>query len=222
MRVLIVDEVRSSKNLTANKIGRENEIQIVASASDIDEAREMIEKQAKDGDILVLSASLPKGGTVDLLRWMEAEHPKIKVLVTGLPESVDGIMELIEAGAEGYALRYGASTDLLNHLHALERGETVVDGEFAARLIERVAELSRLCDELDYDEDGYEQITPREREVLALLDLKYTNPDIAEALSVSTNTVKNHVHNILEKLDVDRREDAAIIFRRYQRLKDSG
>jgi two-component system nitrate/nitrite response regulator NarL len=216
IRVYIVDEMQKLCELTAKILKRDKGVQIVATTTETNKALDCLSSEGQEGDIVVLSASIPENGGIKLLKRIEKDYPGVKVLVTGLPESEEEILRFIEAGAEGYTLRQSAPDELLEQLRAIDRGEFHVDPKFAARLLEHISVLSLLCDDLDFNKDGLLNLTPREIEVLSIIELNFTNPKIADALGIEVSTVKNHVHSILEKLGVDRRQDAATVFKRFK------
>ena len=221
-RIFIIDESEYVCQLTAETLSQEPGIEIVDCATSAKQAVPMLVDKAQDGDIVLLSASISPSKGIEILRICEEGDKKVKVLVTGLPESDQEILRYLEAGAEGYVLRRKSTQELHQNIKKLSQDEFNLEPRLASILIDRVAKLARLCLELDEgDHEGYQQLTNREREVLALVEMGHTNAEIAEALGVELGTIKNHVHNILSKLDVDRREDAAVIYRRHITLTRS-
>ncbi|MEJ2559624.1 MAG: response regulator transcription factor [Anaerolineae bacterium] len=120
------------------------------------------------------------------------------------------ILRYIEAGAAGYVLREDAVDDLLKNIRAVHSGEALASPEMTAALLAHIAELSELRPPNEYDSQEFADITPRESEVLDLIAEGLSNQEIANRLVIELGTVKNHVHSILQKLDVGSRQDAAM------------
>ena len=134
----------------------------------------------------------------------------MKVLVLGVPDAEAVIMTYINAGAFGYILREDPPQELLANIRAAYEDKALVTPAVAARLIARIAELTDRLSELDIDPTDYQELTPREREILELIGEGQTNQEIADRLAIELGTVKNHVHSILDKLNVNSRRDAAL------------
>jgi DNA-binding NarL/FixJ family response regulator len=153
-----------------------------------------------------------------LIHAIVKQFDDVKIVIAGLAESQTAIVQCLEAGAAGYVLESEGVEQLMAVVgHTVVR-EALISPSVAAALIARVTELKRLATELNgYHESDMEQqateLTEREREILALLSEGYNNREIAEALVISVGTVKNHVHNILDKLDVHTRKQAAMVAR---------
>jgi len=135
--------------------------------------------------------------------------PSVKVLVLGLGESKERVLRYVEAGADGYVLKNDSVDDLLRHIRAAQRGKALVSPKIAAALMSRVTELAQLFAEIESGISESADLTPREREILELIGQGLTNQEIADRLVIEVGTVKNHVHSILQKLDVSSRQDAA-------------
>jgi DNA-binding NarL/FixJ family response regulator len=126
-----------------------------------------------------------------------------------LPNIKDVILQYIEAGIAGYVLRDDSVDQLLHAVRAVYRGEAVVSPDIAAALMTRIAQLSNVCQGTTWSESGvFLELTPRERQVLVLVQQGLSNQEIAASLTIELGTVKNHIHNILRKLNVRSRHDA--------------
>jgi DNA-binding NarL/FixJ family response regulator len=130
-------------------------------------------------------------------------------LAFGLAESKPRVLEYVEAGADGYVARDDSVEDLLRRIRAAHRDKAVVAPEIAAALMSRVSKYAQLFSEVQSGLHDDADLTPREREILELIGEGLTNQEIADRLVIEVGTVKNHVHSILQKLDVSSREDAA-------------
>ena len=128
----------------------------------------------------------------------------------GLPQSEEAILTYIEAGADGYVPQDGTMDEILKNIRALHRGEALASPKVIAALMARVNKLAELHSELGLKPDPARlaDLTPREREVLVLIDQGFSNQEIADRLTIELGTVKNHVHNVLQKLGVNNRWEA--------------
>ena len=156
-----------------------------------------------------LSTRLSDNGVLKLTEAIVAEDPSVKVLVLRLRESEQQILRYVEVGADGYILRVDLGDELLENVRAVDDEEALVSPNVAYALMSRVRELAQGFSDVEAGIDGPIDLTPREREVLDLIGKGLTNKEIANRLYIEVGTVKNHVHNILKKMDVSSREDAA-------------
>jgi two-component system, NarL family, nitrate/nitrite response regulator NarL len=204
IRVLIVNEQHLIASLFASVLDDETDIVVVGRVINATAAL----KEAGKADVLLVSTGLPDNGALDLVCRLVEDYPDKVVLVVGVVESHWEILKYIEAGASGYILKDDTVEEWLDHIRAAYDGKARVSPEIAAALIERVAELAQLVQPalLDADPAG---LTPRAIEVLKLIDEGLSNQEIGERLTIELGTVKNHVHNILDKLNVTSRRDAA-------------
>jgi two-component system, NarL family, nitrate/nitrite response regulator NarL len=203
IRVLVVNEQRLMANLIASVLDGEADMVVVGGVSS---ATKALEKTA-EADILLISTQLPDGEALSLVQQLTQEYPDKAALVMGVAESEWEIMRYVEAGASGYVLRDDSVEGLLRHIRAAHAGKARVSPQIAAALMARVAELAQLVSQSSINADLAE-LTPRELEVLELIGQGLTNQQIAERLVIEVGTVKNHVHNILDKLGVSSRRDA--------------
>jgi DNA-binding NarL/FixJ family response regulator len=158
-------------------------------------------------DVALISGLLPDDGVFELIRRIEESRCAQKVLVTDLTRTTDLILNVMEEGAAGYVCCDESVADLVKKIRAVHEDEFLICPEIATALMARVAELKQLVHELDCT--AFVELTPREQEVLELIGQGMSNREIADKLIVELGTVKNHVHNLLRKLDVSNREQAA-------------
>jgi DNA-binding NarL/FixJ family response regulator len=205
IRVLLVTEMELVSNIIASVLDDEPDIQIVGRAHSLDEALARI----PEADVALVSTRLPDSGALRITEAVVEENPAVKVLVLGLRESEKQILRYVEAGADGYVLRDNSVDKLLENVRAAHDEEALVSPNVAYALMSRVAELAQLFSDVEAGISDPADLTPREQEVLELVADGLTNQQIADRLYIEVGTVKNHVHNILQKLDVSSREDAA-------------
>jgi DNA-binding NarL/FixJ family response regulator len=215
IRVMIVHEIHLVCNALANVLRDETDIKVVGLASCTEDAAAQL--QSCDCDLVLINANRP---SQDILRFIQSsvqQNRELKVLVVGVVEAEEFIIQCFQAGAVGYALREDTLEELLHKIRAAYHGKTFMSPEIAGALVTRVAELSKFVTNVDTDDNNLNllsaELTPREREVLCHIERGHSNQEIAEALTIEVGTVKNHVHNILKKLNVDNRKRAAMLAR---------
>lgn len=208
IRVLIVDEVRLTCDMLATFLQEKSDIEIVGFVTTVDDAIPHL----SECDIVLATTTLPNDGAYELTCTAAKNNYFPRVLIIGLTESKDAIIRYIEAGAAGYVHRQDSVDQLLANIRAAYNNEAIVSPDVAAAIMVRLAQLaaSAITGSLHRAWDEPAKLTKREREVLNLIKQNCSNREIARHLTIEIGTVKNHVHNILEKLSVDKRRDAAL------------
>jgi DNA-binding NarL/FixJ family response regulator len=163
-------------------------------------------------DVLVLDLGLPERSGLAAARAARAALPGTRILMIGCSELERDVLAALEAGASGYVLQGASIDELVRCLRAVARGGAVCSPEVAGLVIGRLAEYSSHWRHVR--EGAAVRVTPREIEILRLVDGGLSNKEIARHLRIELQTVKNHVHNILDKLGVGRREEAVRFARR--------
>lgn len=210
IRVLLAHEHRLMTDAIAAVLQDDPEIEIVGCASDVNS---VLAHPALTSCTLVLaSIRLPNNAALNLARTLANNHTPVKVLVTDLIQSNAAILQCIEEGVAGYVHEDESVTDLVQKIHALSQDEFIVSPSVAAALMARITELKRRTYEVDQNKvsEQWDELTPREREVLDLLARGLSNQEIADELFIEVGTVKNHVHSIFRKLDISERQHASL------------
>lgn len=207
--VFVVAAVRLYREGLTQALGERNGIRIAGSAAEPCEVAVAI--AAHPGAVLVLDVAGGDGAAplADVL----LANPGLRVVVLGVSERPPDILLCAEAGASGYVTRDGSLADLVLAIESVARDELTCPPEIAGALIHRVATLAAA----HRHEAVSGRLSRREIEIVGLIDRGLTNKEIAGRLFIALATVKNHVHNILDKLDVQGRDEAAAWIR-HQRL----
>lgn len=203
IRVLLVNEFRLMANVIASVLEDEPDMIVIGRAVTVEQAVAL----APECDIALVSSRLPDDGALRIVSELSHAFPEVKCLVLGVAETEWEILQYVEAGAVGYVLKDDSVDELLRHIRASYSGEAVVSPEIAHALMLRVSELTSVLDTAVGMPESAE-LTPREQEVLQLIGQELTNQEIADRLVIEVGTVKNHVHSILQKLNVSSRSDA--------------
>jgi two-component system response regulator DegU len=169
-------------------------------------------------DVVLVSYELGEEAAFKLVGKLLGQEPPAKVLLTDVPKEDEVILHFVEEGAAGYVCADESWADLVKKIRAVAEDEFLVHPDIAATMMARIAELNLLLIELDggnraLPDTAYAELTQREVEVLRLLGEEKSNQEIAQALTIELGTVKNHVHNLLRKLDVCSRKHAAQLAR---------
>lgn len=207
IRIFVVHPSRLICSLIMSVLSEEEDIYPVGYATTADDAVKRIDERTCN--MVLVASKLPDNGAMELTRMIADKASAIKVMVIGVPESEDIILEYVIAGASGYVLQDVPVERLLHNVRAVFDDKAIISPELAYSLMARVTELARISSQAELDPSAWEQLTPREVEVLQHIGQGKTNQEISEALFIEVGTVKNHVHNILKKLDVSSREEAA-------------
>lgn len=203
-RVLIADASRMHRELLAAFL---HERQFAVTAVPLRDALPAL-RAADPPDVVLLSAADGDGPAA--VCAVRAAAPGVAVLVYAVAEEEEAVLPCLEAGAAGYHAAEWPLEELCAGVRAALRGELLCSPRIAAALRRRVTAAADVCAE----PAPHPLLTPREREIAALIDQGLSNKEIARRLSLSVLTVKNHVHRILGKLQVSRRGQAAARLRR--------
>jgi len=157
-------------------------------------------------DLVVID--LATTGSYDIVRHLKATIASLPIVAIGVDDSEDEVLACAEAGAAGYVTREGSVEELVASMQRAVKGELLVTPRVAGRLAQRLAALAA-------EQPGLKgaRLSRREWEIAALIEEKLSNKEIAVRLCIEVATVKNHVHSLLQKLEVHRRTDAGRVVR---------
>lgn len=202
-RVVIVDDHVMLRDGIVSILQREPDFDVVGEAGSVASAIELI--RSTEPDLVLMDYGLPDGNGLDATIEILDISPDTNVVLLTVHEEDDLLFGAIRSGAKGYLLKYISANVLLSRLRAL------ADGDFAMEPAEKqriMAEFARSSAPRKPHDDSATSLTDREIEVLQLMGDRATNREIALQLHISPYTVKNHVHNILEKLQAPDRYEA--------------
>lgn len=208
IKVLLIIEVRLIADIFASVLEDEPDIEITGFVSTQKDALDFVQKH--NVDVALVSAGQPNQDALQLTRAIMECSPVTKVLILGLSEeNQQDTLRYIEAGAAGYILKDSSLQDLVEVIRLARKGEAQISTRIAGAMMERLFRLARMFSAVEHRMDGDVRLTTRELEVLQFIGEGLTNQQIATRLVVEVGTVKNHVHRILEKLNVSNRQEAA-------------
>jgi two-component system, NarL family, nitrate/nitrite response regulator NarL len=207
--VLVLDHVRLHRENLVARLAREPSISRAAGVAD---GIDSLPRLGRHEFTVVLVNMTGRQTTACCCTFVQAVAPT-PLIAYALPCSYTEVVSCAEAGVAGYLLDDEPHSELIKAVTAVSRGDICCPPRVAAMLMHRMGPRGARADV----PDGLMRLTPREREILELIDRSMSNKEIARALCIEVRTVKNHVHNLLEKLEVHRRVDAAALVR--QRLQ---
>ena len=180
-------------------VSRQEDLSVVAEAGTVSEAVEKARESVPD--VVVMDIRLPDGSGIEACREIRDENADIKVLMLTSYSDEEAVMGSIMAGASGYLLKEIRSQEIVDAIRRVGSGQSLLDPAVTASVLERVR--------LGKEEDVLAQLTEQEQRILELIAEGQTNREIAGQINLSDKTVKNYVSNILGKLEVSRRSQAA-------------
>lgn len=204
IRVLLADDHRLFRQGVTAALAEHPEFQVVGEATDGLQA--IVKARELTPDIVLMDISMPEMNGLEATRQIKAELPEVKIVILTIGEEDHTLFEAIKSGAQGYLLKDIEPQHLVKMLRSVFRGEAPISGIAAAKIL---TEFSRQAQEADAGDRSKTALTAREREVLGQVAGGATNKEIAAALGISPSTVKNHLQNILEKLHLENRVQAA-------------
>jgi DNA-binding NarL/FixJ family response regulator len=204
LRVLIVDDHDLFRTGLRNLLEEQN-VQVVGEAATGAEAVRIVREIAPD--VVVMDLNMPGMGGVDATRHIAGIAPLTRVVMLTISDEDSDVMDAILAGACGYLLKDASIQDLIAGIEAASRGESLISPTIAAKVLQRVRATSA---QPEIANTIRAELSDREIEVLKLIANGKDNAVIAGELHISPKTVKNHISNILMKLQIDNRIQAAV------------
>ena len=202
IRVFLLDDHEVVRRGLRELLEAEGDIVVVGESGSAKEAARIL--PAMRPRVAVLDGRLPDGSGVEVCREVRAVDPTIQALILTSYDDDDALFAAIMAGASGYVLKQITGTDLVDAVRRVAAGQSLLDPALTQRVLERVRSGPAQPTEL-------RDLTEQERKILALIAEGLTNRQIGERLYLAEKTVKNYVSNILSKLGLERRTQAAVL-----------
>jgi two-component system NarL family response regulator len=206
IRVLVVDDHAVFRRGLQMVLEQEPDIEVVGEAGDGAEAVTMAANTAPD--IVLLDVRMPKRGGIDACTAIKDAVPSVAIIMLTISDEEADLYDAIKAGAVGYLLKDIPIDEVATAVRAVRGGQSYISPSMASKLLTEFATMVRRSDERQ--QLPAPKLTDREMEVLKLVAKGLNNRDIAKQLFISENTVKNHIRNILEKLQLHSRMEAVV------------
>ena len=197
IKVLVVDDHAILRDGIRALLGLHNDVEIVGEAS---EGQEAIEKvQELTPDVVVMDIAMPGMDGLEATRRIQRKNPKVKVLVLTQHDNREYILSAIKAGVAGYVPKRALGSELVSAIRTVHKGDSFLYPSAATALIEDYRQQA--------EEEPYDRLTDREREILKLIAEGHTSREIADMLFISLKTVLGHRTKLMEKLDIHNRTE---------------
>jgi DNA-binding NarL/FixJ family response regulator len=206
VRVLLADGHSLFREALSTALAAEPDLVVVGEARDGLEA--VAEAARTDPQVAVLDVDLPNGDGVRAAALIRDRLPDCRIVILAAEEDPEVLTSAVEVGASGYLTKASPLSDLVDAIRSVHRGDTLVPAQMLGSLLER---LIRRRQEQDEAVRRLGRLTAREREVLSLLALGGDNDSIAQSLVISPQTARTHIQNVLVKLGVHSRLEAAAL-----------
>lgn len=204
IRIVIVDDHVLLRDGIASIFDGLPDFEVVGEAGSVAEAINIV--RAQQPDLILMDYSLPDGTGLEATKEILAFSPQTDVVILTVHEEDDLLFSAVRHGAKGYLLKNIPATEMVSKLRGLSNGDPALSSVHTGRILSEFAKTSPTPTN---NSEALGLLTNRELEVLQLIAKGASNRNIAEKLVISVHTVKNHVHNILDKLQVDSRLQAA-------------
>jgi two-component system NarL family response regulator len=206
IRVLVVDDHALFRRGLEMVLEQEPDIDVVGEAED---GAEAVQKAVETTpDIVLMDVRMPKRGGIDACTAIKDAVPSTKIIMLTISDEEADLYDAIKAGAMGYLLKEISIEEVASAIRAVHGGQSLISPSMASKLLTEFAAMVKKTDERQ--QVPAPRLTDREMEVLKLVAKGLNNRDIAKQLFISENTVKNHIRNILEKLQLHSRMEAVV------------
>jgi DNA-binding NarL/FixJ family response regulator len=206
LKILIVDDHALFRRGIQMVLEQEEGIEVVGEATDGQEAVEKAEELMPD--VVLMDVRMPKRSGIEATSAIKEAIPHAKILMLTVSDEEEDLYEAIKAGASGYLLKEISTEDVADAIRSVWTGQSRISPAMASKLLNEFQAMSKRAEERESVHTP--RLTNREMEVLRLVAKGMNNRDIAKELFISENTVKNHVRNILEKLQLHSRMEAVV------------
>jgi len=201
IRVFLLDDHEVVRRGVADLLGMEDDIEVVGEAGTAEQAVSRILATAPD--VAILDVQLPDGSGVEVCREVRSVRPELVCLMLTSFAEDEALFEAIMAGAAGFVLKQVKGSDLVDSVRKVAGGESLLDPRTTQRVLERIRRAPE-------EDERLKGLTPQEKRILSLLAEGRTNRQIADEMFLAEKTVKNYVSNLLSKMGMSRRTEAAV------------
>jgi two-component system response regulator DevR len=209
-RVFLLDDHEIVRRGVRELLEAEDDLEVVGEAGSAEEAYGRI--PATSPDVALLDLQLPDGDGVEVCREIRSKHPEIECIILTSFADDDAVYAAILAGAAGYLVKQVRGVDIVDGIRRVARGESLLEPALAKRVLDRLRQRD--------ETDRLAGLTDQELRILDLIGDGLTNRQIGEQMFLAEKTVKNYVSNLLAKLGMSRRTEAAAYIARLDERKN--
>ncbi len=206
LRVLVADDHALYRRGLEMVLSQEDDIDIVGEAADGAEAIRKVEELLPD--VVLMDIRMPRRSGIEACTAIKDVVPSTKIVILTISDEESDLYEAVRAGANGYLLKDVPGEEIADGIRAVAGGQSLISPSMASKLLTEFATMIKKHEERP--QVPVPRLTDRELQVLKLVARGMANKDIAKELFISENTVKNHVRNILEKLQLHSRMEAVV------------
>ncbi len=207
VRIFLLDDHEIVRRGIRDLLEAQEGLTVVGEAGTAGEALEAIPQLLPD--VAVLDARLPDGSGIEVCRDVRASHPEVNVIILTSFDDDEALFSAIMAGAAGYALKQIRGNDLVDAVRRVAEGQSLLDPAVTAQVLDRIRNAPA-------PKDPLEELTAQERRILTLIGQGMTNRQIATEMYLAEKTVKNYVSQLLSKLGLQRRTQAAVLAEKHR------
>ncbi|MBN2416218.1 response regulator transcription factor [bacterium] len=212
IRIVIIDDTRIRMECLVRCLKNVKDFVVAGTAATHQEAIELV-KEVHPHTALI-EGSIAGNGAFVLAKALHQMVPDVRLIILGLDDNIERILSFIESGISGYTLKDSTTEYLITMIHAVQRDEAMCSPRVIASLFSRLADLKNKMPL--YLQSAPIDLTKREAEIASLVAQGLPNKEIAQRLFIETQTVKNHIHNILEKLHLQNRYEILKYMQEYE------
>ena len=211
VRVFLLDDHEIVRRGVRDLLEAAGDLEVVGEAGTAAEALQRV--PAVRPDVAVLDVRLPDGNGIEVCRELRAANPDLRCMMLTSYDDDEALLDAIVAGASGYVLKEVRAADIVTSVRRIAAGESLLDPHATARIIERLRNPPP-------EDQRLASLSPQEQRILALLADGMTNRQIAHEMFLAEKTVKNYVSNLLTKLGMARRTEAAVYAARHAERRE--
>jgi DNA-binding NarL/FixJ family response regulator len=216
IQIFIVDDLLLLREGLFSLLAEQEDLTVIGAAASSNQALEQI--KVLRPEVALIDLGMPDKDGIAMTQSLRRDAPEVKVIILGMLDLTHEIMGCIEAGAAGYVLKEASFDYLVETIRAVHKGESFCSPRVAASLFSRIAEMASK-DKPRMPQSSI-KLTYRELEIINEIAQGLCNKEIAQRLSIEPQTVKNHIHNILDKLQLHTRLEAVQYARELNLLKE--
>ena len=205
IRIIVADDHPLFREGVINSLGVASDLQVVGQADNAQDAVQLVRDEVPD--IALLDVTMPGGGGIEAARKIASTCPATRIVMLTVSEDEDDLLEAMKAGASGYVLKGVSATELASVVRSVSSGEVYVAPSLAFGLLREMSKPR--------ESDPLAELSSRERQVLELVGNGMSNQEIGMKLGLAEKTIKHYMTNILTKLQVRSRVEAALLAARH-------